>query len=161
MSDAGIVTIAPVRKSLLVRTPQARAFEVFTAGLDRWWPKGHHIGPSEPKEVMIEPRAGGRWFERAADGIETAVGHVLVWEPPQRFAISWEINGEWKSDPRLGSEVEVRFIAESENTTRVELEHRLFERMGVEGGTKMHDSVDRGWPAILDLFQQAAEGATP
>jgi len=158
MNDAGIVTIAPVKKSVLLRVPQARAFEVFTAGLDRWWPKGHHIGPAEPKQVLIEPRIGGRWFERTADGVETAVGHVLIWEPPQRFAISWEINGEWKSDPGRGSEVEVRFIAESAERTRVELEHRLFERIGVEAGTKMHDSVERGWPGILELFKTSVEG---
>ena len=157
MNDALLMTIAPVRKSLLVRASQAHAFDVFTAGLDRWWPKAHHIGPSEPKQVMLEPKVGGRWFERAADGTETAVGHVLIWEPPQRFAISWEINGEWQSDPRLGSEVEVRFIVEGENSTRVELEHRLFERMGAEGGTKMHDSVERGWPGILELFKQEVE----
>ncbi|GAB2179112.1 SRPBCC family protein [Dongia sp. agr-C8] len=156
MNDSRSLTIAPVRKSLLVRAPQVHAFEVFTAGLDRWWPKSHHIGPAEPKQVMIEPRVGGRWFERTADGTETAVGHVLVWEPPQRFAVSWEINGEWQSDPGLGSEVEIRFIAEGPDATRVELEHRLFERMGAEGGTKMHDSVDRGWPAILALFEQLA-----
>jgi uncharacterized protein YndB with AHSA1/START domain len=157
MNDTRSLTIAPVRKTLLVRVSQAHAFAVFTAGLDRWWPKAHHIGPSEPKEVMIEPRIGGRWFERAANGTETAVGHVLIWEPPQRFAISWEINGEWQSDPSLGSEVEVRFIAESESITRIELEHRLFERMGAEGGTRMHDSVERGWPGILELFKAAAE----
>jgi hypothetical protein len=157
MNDTRPFTIAPVRKSVLVRASQAHAFEVFTAGLDRWWPKAHHIGPSAPKTVTIEPRVGGRWFERTADGTETVVGHVLIWEPPQRFAISWEINGEWKSDKSLGSEVEVRFLAESSARTRVELEHRLFERMGVEGGTSMHDSVERGWPGIMALFQQEAE----
>lgn len=157
MNDSRSITIAPVRKSLLVRRPQAHAFEVFTAGLDRWWPKSHHIGAAAPKRVMIEPRVGGRWFERAADGTETTVGHVLIWDPPQRLAVSWEINGEWQSDPNLGSEIEVRFIAESAETTRVELEHRLFERMGIEGGTKMHDSVDRGWPGILELYRQLAE----
>jgi uncharacterized protein YndB with AHSA1/START domain len=157
MNDARPITIAPVLKSLRVNTGQARAFEVFTAGLDRWWPKSHHIGASEAKTVAIEPRVGGRWYELGEDGTETTVGHILVWEPPHRFAFSWEISGDFKSDPSLGSEVEVRFIAEGEETTRVELEHRLFERMGAEGGTKMHDAVDRGWLSIVALFKAEAE----
>jgi uncharacterized protein YndB with AHSA1/START domain len=157
MNDTRPITIAPVRKSLRVNTGQARAFDVFTAGLDRWWPKSHHIGPSEVKKVAIEPRVGGRWYELGEDGTETTVGHILVWEPPHRFAFSWEISGDFKSDPSLGSEVEVRFVAEGEDTTRVELEHRLFERMGTEGGTKMHDAVDRGWLSIIELFKAEAE----
>jgi uncharacterized protein YndB with AHSA1/START domain len=156
MNEAHLVTIAPVRKILQLRATQAHAFEVFTAGLDRWWPKSHHIGATEPKRVMIEPRLGGRWLEQAADGTETVVGHILIWEPPQRFVVSWEINGEWQPDPQRGSELELRFIAEGAETTRVELEHRLFERMGPEGGTKMRDAVERGWPAILELFRQVA-----
>jgi uncharacterized protein YndB with AHSA1/START domain len=151
------ITIAPVRKSLRVNTRQARAFEIFTAGLDRWWPKSHFVGPSQVKKVTIEPRIGGRWYELGEDGTETTVGHVLAWEPPRRFAITWEISCHWKSDPGVGSEVEVRFIAEGENVTLVELEHRLFERMGAEGGTIMHDAVDRGWPGILELFKQEVE----
>jgi uncharacterized protein YndB with AHSA1/START domain len=157
VNEARPIAIAPVRKSVRVNARQARAFEVFTEGLDRWWPKAHHIGATAPKKVTIEPRVGGRWFELGDDGAETTLGHILVWEPPHHFAFSWEINGEWKSDARVGSEVEVRFIAESGETTRVELEHRLFDRMGLEGGTKMHDAVDRGWPGIIELFKQAAE----
>jgi hypothetical protein len=157
MNDARVITIAPVRKSIRVNTSQARAFDVFTAGLDRWWPKSHHIGPSAVKQLMIEPRVGGRWYELGEDGTETTVGHILIWEPPYRFSVTWEISGEWQSDPGPGSEVEVRFIAEGEATTLVELEHRLFERMGAEGGTKMHDAVERGWPGILDLFTQAVQ----
>jgi len=146
-----------VHKSVTVKADTEHAFDVFTTGFDTWWPRSHHIGKKPMQKAIIEPRVGGRWFERTADGTETVVGHVLIWEPPQRFAISWEINGEWKSDKSLGSEVEVHFLAESSARTRVELEHRLFERMGVEGGTSMHDSVERGWPGIMALFQQEAE----
>jgi uncharacterized protein YndB with AHSA1/START domain len=151
------ITIAPVRKSIRVATPQARAFEVFTGGLDRWWPKSHCLGSSPVKKLTIEPRLGGRWYELGEDGTETTVGHILVWEPPHRFVVTWEISSQWKSDPGRGSEVEIRFIAEGENSTLVELEHRLFERMGAEHGTAMHDAVDRGWPQILDLLRQEAE----
>jgi uncharacterized protein YndB with AHSA1/START domain len=158
MNEPRKLAIAPVRKSVRVNVGPARAFEVFTAGLDRWWPKEHHIGPAAPKQVLIEPRLGGRWFERTEDGIETAIGHMTVWEPPHRFVMSWEISSEWTPAPGGGTEVEVRFIAEGEAATRVELEHRQFERLGSEGGTKIHDSVERGWPAILDLFMQLAQG---
>jgi uncharacterized protein YndB with AHSA1/START domain len=153
------INIAPVRKSIRVNTGQARAFEVFTACLDRWWPKAHHIGPSEPKQVLIEPRVGGRWYELAADGTETTVGHMRIWDPPHRFVMSWEISSEWEPEPGGGTEVEVLFIAEGENTTRVELEHRLFERLGAAGGTKIHDSVERGWPGLLELFNAEAQKA--
>jgi uncharacterized protein YndB with AHSA1/START domain len=149
------ITIAPVRKSLRVKTRQSRAFEIFTTGLDRWWPKSHFVGPSQVTKVAIEPRIAGRWFELGEDGAETTVGHVLAWEPPHRFVVTWEISSQWKSDPGLGSEVEVRFIAEGDDMTLVELEHRLFERM--EGGIIMHDAVDRGWPGILELFKLEAE----
>jgi uncharacterized protein YndB with AHSA1/START domain len=157
MNDPRKPAIAPVRKSIHVSVGQARAFEIFTAGLDRWWPKAHHIGPAEPKRVMIEPRVGGRWYERTADGVETAVGHMTVWDPPHRFVMSWEISSEWTPSPGGGTEVEVRFIAEGAAVTRVELEHRLFERLGDEGGTKIRDSVERGWPSLLELLKKATE----
>jgi hypothetical protein len=85
MIDAHISTIAPVRKSVRVKASQGQAFKVFTAGLDRWWPKSHYIGPSQVKTVMMEPRVGGRWYEIGEDGTETTVGHILIWEPPHRF----------------------------------------------------------------------------
>jgi len=157
MNDARLITIAPVRKSLRVNTGQAHAFDVFTAGLDRWWPKAHFIGPSSVKTLTIEPRVGGRWYELGEDGTETPVGHILVWDPPRRFVMRWEISSNWEPEPGGGTEVEVRFTAEGEGATLVELEHRLFERLGPEGGTKIRDAVDRGWPGILELLKREAE----
>ena len=87
-------------------------------------------------------------------------GRVLVWEPPQRFVVSWDINGNWKPDLTVGSEVEVRFIAEGPHATLVELEHRKFERMGAEGGAKMRGDVDGGWPRMLEHFKREAEAAS-
>jgi hypothetical protein len=145
-----------VRKTLLVEATPERAFDVFTAGLDRWWPKTHTIGASPLLESLIEPFVGGRWYGRHADGSEVMVGHVLVWEPAQRFACTWEISADWKADARasFASEVEVSFHREPDGRTRVELEHRNFERMG-EGGEKMRADVGRGWPTIMDLYSQA------
>ena len=106
--------IAPVRKSIVVQATTKKAFDVFTAGIDRWWPKTHGIGEGPVIESVIEPFVGGRWYSRHAGGVEAVVGHVLVWEPAQRFVCSWEISADWKSDPRsvFASEVEVRFVSE-------------------------------------------------
>jgi uncharacterized protein YndB with AHSA1/START domain len=151
------VAIAPVRKSILVSAPQANAFETFTAGLDRWWPKKAHVGPTTPSSVTIEPRLGGRWYERTTDGTETDVGRILAWEPPHRFVVSWDIDCHWQPDRTVGTEVEIRFVAKSPTETRVELEHRGFERMGEEAGASLRKDVNGGWPSMLDLFKTAAE----
>jgi uncharacterized protein YndB with AHSA1/START domain len=152
------ITIAPVKKSVTVEVSQAHAFDVFTAGIDRWWPKEHHIGTTPAVKETIEPRQGGRWVTLHEDGKETVNGAMLVWDPPRRIVFSWQINGQWKPEANLEivSEVEVRFIAEGASRTRVELEHRNFERM-TEGGKEMRDGVDNGWPGILEQFRKAAE----
>jgi len=148
------ITIAPVRKSIVVEASPEKAFEVFTARLDRWWPKKVGIGTAPVRESILEPVVGGRWYTRCEDGTEAVVGHVLVWQPPERLVVSWEVSAEWKPDPRpaFTSEVEVRFIADSASQTRVELEHRNFERMGAAAGEKMRQDVDGGWPGMLELF---------
>jgi len=151
------ITPAPVRRSVRVSAPRERAFEVFTAGIGRWWPKTHHIGKSELDTLVIEPRAGGRWYERGVDGTECEVGKVLVWEPPSRLVLAWQLNPDWKFDPDLITEVEVQFIADGANATRVELEHRNLERMG-ERAEAMRQQIDSsgGWPGLLELFAQSA-----
>jgi uncharacterized protein YndB with AHSA1/START domain len=152
------IEIAAVRKTVVVEADPQRAFAVFTAGIDRWWPKSHGIGATPVKESILEPFVGGRWYARHEDGTDVVVGHVRVWQPAERLVVSWEISADWKPDPRpaLTSEVEVRFIAEAGGRTRVELEHRNFERMGAAGGDKMRKDVDGGWPTLLELFAQQA-----
>jgi len=158
------IEIAPVRKSIVVEASPERAFAAFTAGIDRWWPKSHYIGETPPKQSIIEPFVGGRWYTRHEDGTEVVVGHVLVWQPAARLVVTWEISAEWKPDPRpaFTSEVEVRFTAAAAGRTRVEVEHRNFERLGVAGGEKMRKDVDGGWAALLELFAKEAskEGHT-
>jgi len=149
---------APVRRSVDVAVPQARAFEVFTGSIGLWWPKAsHHIGAVEPQSIVIEPRSGGRWFERAADGGECEVGKVLAWEPPGRVLLAWQLTPEWKYDPDFVTEVEVLFIAEGPSATRVELEHRNLERYG-ERAEMVRGMIDapNGWPTILSLYAQFA-----
>jgi uncharacterized protein YndB with AHSA1/START domain len=151
------ITIAPVRKSVVVKAAQARAFDVFTNGLDRWWPKTHGIGNAPLVQSIIEPFKGGRWYSKHQDGSEAVIGHMLLWEPPRRLVFSWEISPTWKPDSTVASEVEVHFIAEGPNMTRVEIEHRNFEALGQAGGEKMRSDVNSGWPGLLELFKQAAE----
>jgi uncharacterized protein YndB with AHSA1/START domain len=155
------IGIAPVRKSVLVHATTARAFEVFTAQLDRWWPKSHGIGSAPVSESLLEPFVGGRWYTRCEDGTEATVGHVRIWQPGQRFVVSWEISADWKPDARaaFASEVEVVFTAEGERHTRVELEHRNFERMGPAAGETMRGAVDGGWPTLLELYAGAIAAA--
>jgi uncharacterized protein YndB with AHSA1/START domain len=151
------IVIAPVRKSIRVNASQARAFEVFTSGLGRWWPLDHGIGKTPRKAVVMETRLGGRWYELAEDGTETPVGKIIVWEPPLRFVMTWDINSRWQPDTKVSSEVEVKFIVDGADATRVELEHRKFEQMGAEPGEKMRKDVDGGWPGLLERFRSEAE----
>jgi uncharacterized protein YndB with AHSA1/START domain len=153
------VTIAPVRKSIRVNASQAHAFDVFTAGLERWWPLDHGIGKTPRKAAVMETRLGGNWYELAEDGTRTNVGKIIVWEPPKRFVMTWDINSRWQPDTTIGSEVEVRFIPDGAGATRVELEHRKFEQMGAEAGESMRKDVDGGWPRLLETFKQHAESA--
>ena len=152
------IEIAPVRKSVVVDASPPQAFAVFTSGIDRWWPKSHGIGATPITESIIEPFVGGRWYTRHEDGTDVVIGHVRVWQPAERLVISWEISAEWKPDPRpaVSSEVEVRFTGEPSGRTRVDLEHRNFERMGAAAGEKMRNNVEGGWPHLLDLYAKYA-----
>ena len=155
MTQTQTITIAPVRKTIHVKASAAHAFEVFTAGLDRWWPKDHGIGKTPRKAVVMETRLGGHWYELAEDGTRTNVGRIIAWEPPQRFVMSWDINSEWKPDTTVSSEVEVRFIAEAPDRTRVELEHRNIDRHG-DGWESVREGVDNedGWPLYLRRYAE-------
>lgn len=153
------IAIAPVRKTIRVNASATHAFEVFTSGLGKWWPRDHGIGKLPMKEAVMEARLGGRWYELGEDGAQTNVGKIIVWEPPARFVMTWDINSQWKPDTTVSSEVEVRFIAEGANATRVEVEHRRFEQMGAEPGAKMRRDVDGGWPKMLERFKAQAEAA--
>jgi uncharacterized protein YndB with AHSA1/START domain len=146
---------AAVRKTITVNADAARAFRVFTEDYDAWWPRTHHIGKVPMQRAIIEPRAGGRCYTVQTDGSECDWGRVLVWEPPHRLALAWQITPEWGYQPDLAqsSEVEVRFTPEPDGRTRVDLEHRHFERHGAGAGT-MRTAVDspNGWSGLLQLY---------
>jgi len=148
-----------VRRSIVVEAPQERAFTVFTERMSTWWPlETHHIGEQKAEAAVVEPRAGGRWYERAADGTECEWGRVIAWKPPERVVFGWHLGPEWKYDPdeALATEVEVRFVVEGPTTTRVELEHRGFERLG-ERADELRIPVagEGGWSGLLELFSKA------
>ena len=152
--NAPKITPAPVRKTIVVQAPQARAFEVFTTRFGSWWPKSHHIGAAEMAEAIIEPRRGGRWYEKGVDGSECDWGEVLAWEPPSRVVLSWHLNGQFKIDENVDSEVEVRFVGEDANTTRVELEHRI-TAADAEAIRVAVDSPN-GWSGLLAAYAEKA-----
>jgi uncharacterized protein YndB with AHSA1/START domain len=152
-----VEAVNAVKKELVVEAPQERAFRVFTEGINRWWPRAHHIGKAELKEAVLEPRAGGRWYERGVDGSECLWGKVLIYEPPRRLVLAWQINAQWQYDETFLTEVEVLFTSEGPKRTRVELEHRNLERFGAmqEQIRKSFESGG-GWSDILAEFQKVA-----
>jgi uncharacterized protein YndB with AHSA1/START domain len=164
MSDGqgGVVTSQAseraVRKSVTVEVDRARAFAVFTEGLDSWWMRSHHIGAAEMEIAILEPRAGGRWYERGVDGRECDWGHVISWEPPSRVVLAWQINGQWKYDPSLVTEVEVTFTEEDASRTRVDLEHRHLDRLGdAAAQLRAVFESDNGWSGLLARYAQQAQ----
>jgi uncharacterized protein YndB with AHSA1/START domain len=154
------VADASVKKSVVVNASVEHAFEVFTTGFDSWWPRGHHIGKSPMTEAVIEGKRGGRCYSTQVDGTECDWGQILEWDPPHRFVMAWQISPEWSYEPDLGksSEVEIIFTPEQGGGTRVDLEHRHFERMG-PGGDAMRQGVGAagGWGTLLDQFKQRVE----
>jgi uncharacterized protein YndB with AHSA1/START domain len=149
------ITVAPVRKSIRVAAAPNRAFHVFTEGMSRWWLKSHSINRSPIKDIVMEPRTGGRWFERGEDGSECEWGKVLAWEPPARLRLAWQIMQSWSFDPDLRTEVEIRFIADGAGT-RIELEHHL-DGYGAaaEQMFQIFDSP-KGWSGLLESFAREA-----
>jgi uncharacterized protein YndB with AHSA1/START domain len=154
-TDTSVVT------SVVVDTPQDRAFRVFTDEIGTWWDPEHHLLPegTELKEMVFEPRVGGHIYDVASDGSECHWSRVLAYDPPERVVFSWDINLQWQieTDHDRTSEVEVRFIAEAPDRTRVELEHRHLDHHG-DGWEQMRDAVgsEDGWGSGLRLFAAAA-----
>ncbi|MEV8508500.1 SRPBCC family protein [Actinoplanes sp. NPDC051475] len=153
-------TTAPVvHRQIVVQAPLDRAFTVFTERFGDFKPPEHNLLGAPLAETVFEPKVGGSIYDRAVDGTECHWARVLVYEPPHRVVFSWDINAQWQveTDPENTSEVEVRFLAETPDRTRVELEHRHLDRHG-PGWQSISDGVshDDGWPLYLaryaDLF---------
>jgi uncharacterized protein YndB with AHSA1/START domain len=144
-----------VRTSIVVLAPLERAFKVFTEDFGRFKPREHNLLGVEIAESVFEPRVGGHIFDRGVDGSECRWARVLAYEPPHRVVFSWDIGAQWQiaTDQARTSEVEVRFVSETPERTRVELEHRHLDRHG-DGWKGVRDGVggDRGWPLYLERY---------
>jgi uncharacterized protein YndB with AHSA1/START domain len=144
-----------VRSAIVVQAPVERAFRVFTEEFGSFKPPEHNLLAVDIAETVFEPRVGGSLYDRGVDGSECRWARVLAYEPPQRVVISWDISPQWQLEPDLDktSEVEVRFIAETPERTRVELEHRNLDRHG-EGWPFLREGVagDEGWPLYLQRY---------
>jgi uncharacterized protein YndB with AHSA1/START domain len=151
-----------VQASVVVNAPADRAFKLFTEQFDRIKPREHNMLGVDIAESVFEPRVGGRVFDRGTDGSECQWGRVLAYEPPARIVFTWDISPAWQieTDPDKASEVEVRFVADGPDRTRVELEHRHLDRHG-EGweGTREGVAADQGWPLYLQRFAAAVADA--
>jgi uncharacterized protein YndB with AHSA1/START domain len=146
---------APVRTSIVVEAPIDRAFRVFTEDFGSFKPRDHNLMDVEIAETVFETRVGGHVFDRGVDGTECRWARVLAYEPPGRVVISWDISPQWQIESALEktSEVEVRFISEEADRTRVELEHRNLDRHGAGwDGTRESVGGDQGWPLYLQRF---------
>lgn len=141
----------PLRISFDVACAAEHAFTIWTARISAWWPRDHTIS-GQAEQIVLQDRVGGRIYERAADGTEHEWGEVTVWQPPARLAYLWYL-GRDRAD---ATEVEIRFLAQGAGATRVEIEHRGWERLGAAGGP-WRDRNQAGWQSLLPHFVTATE----
>jgi uncharacterized protein YndB with AHSA1/START domain len=144
-----------VRRQIIVQAPIERAFTVFTERFGDFKPKEHNMLGTPIAETVFEPKVGGHIYDKGADGSECRWARVLAYEPPDRVVFSWDISPQWRveTEPDNTSEVEVRFVAETPDRTRIELEHRHLDRHG-PGWESVRDGVaqDEGWPLYLARY---------
>jgi uncharacterized protein YndB with AHSA1/START domain len=154
--------VAPIRKSIVVNAGIERAFTIFVDRFDAIKPREHNLLSVPIARTVFEPRVGGHVYDVGVDGSECRWSRVLEYEPPRRLVFSWDIGPTWhvEPDPAKTSEVEVRFIAEADDRTRVELEHRHLDRHGPDWRA-VADGVggDAGWPLYLERYRD--ETAAP
>ncbi len=151
------MTISPVIRSCDIAASLEHAFDVFTIGIARWWDKDKSINQGIPmREAVLEPFAGGRWYERGEDGSECEWGKVLIWDRPNRLVLAWQINAQWAYDANLITEVDIVFTATDSQHTRVDLEHRNLERFG-DQALAARGALDSpgGWSGLLEAFRAA------
>ncbi len=143
--------IEPIRLAFEVDCPVDHAFEVWTARIAQWWPADHTVSGEADLTVVLEARQGGRIFERRASGVEHDWGEVTIWEPPTRLGYTWHLN----RDATDATDVEIRFLARGAASTRVEIEHSNWERLGAEAET-WRQRNQGGWSTLLPHYIAAA-----
>jgi uncharacterized protein YndB with AHSA1/START domain len=142
--------IEPLRMSFAVACPAPHAFDVWTAKTSLWWPASHTVTQESGLEVVFEGRPGGRIFERTQTGVEVEWGQITAWEPPTRLGYRWHI----ATDRSNATEVEIRFLDQGNGTTRVEIEHRGWDRLG-HFGSGWRDANQAGWDGVLPPYSSA------
>lgn len=148
---------APIRRSVTVEASLERAYGVFVAGMGGWWIKSHSLAPTGQRNVVIEQRAGGRWYEIGAGGEEVQWGHVIALDPPHRILLAWQLTADWAFDPNFLTELEVRFTVLDTSRTRVDLEHRKLDAYGARAEQVAGQlGSDNGWTALIEAFARAA-----
>lgn len=160
MSEPAIANDDPnsIRRVLDVEAPQEIAWRVFTEEMASWWPLAmYKIGQANAVDAIIEPRVGGRWYEKGDDGSTCDWGRVLTWDPFGRLVLTWDITADFQYDPSLQTEIEVRFIPDGEVRTRVEFEHRHLDRYG-DRRDQMREIYDKtgDWGRLLAPFAERA-----
>jgi hypothetical protein len=144
-----------ITKSIVVECGLEHAFDVYANRMTEWWPlRTHSVSEQRAERVVMEGREGGELYELSADGERAHWAWVTTWQPPHLLVLAWKVN----PDAPAESEVEVRFTAESEHRTRVDVEHRNWELLGAERGTEARASYDEGWDPVLELYAAAAAG---
>jgi hypothetical protein len=144
----------PLRLSFTVGCSPEHAFETWARQISVWWPNGHTVTAEAGLEVVLEPRVGGRIFERTVGGREEDWGEVVLWEPPRRLGYLWHL----RADRADATEVEIAFTGRADGTTQVDIEHRGWERLGERGPTR-RERNQRGWTGLIPHFVAACQGA--
>ncbi len=149
--------------NVVVDVPVEHAFRVFTEQFDKIKPRDHNLLAVPIEKTVLEPRVGGTVYDIGVDGSTCTWARVLAFEPPHRLMISWDISPQWQveTDPARASEVEIRFIPEAPERTRVELEHRHLDRHGEGWQGFLGLDSGNGWPLYLERFRAAAEADAP
>jgi uncharacterized protein YndB with AHSA1/START domain len=156
MSETRTIRPAPIRKQLRVKASPQTAFDTFAA-MGGWWVAGHSViaqlQQTTQQTVVIEPREGGRWYEVGGNGNEYDWGRVLVWDPPHRLVLCWQLGPDFTFDPQIETTVEASFTADGDHTI-VRFEHRDLERFG-DAAAPLRDGMAAGWGALLDGYAAA------
>ena len=151
--------VSPIRGSVVVRLAPRPAFDLFTVGMDRWWPLDSYsravseLAPEKVEAVRLDlqPGLGGSIIEHLDDGRTLPWGVIAEWRPPDRVVIEWKPH----SLPEPPTEVDVTFTGHDRGTL-VEVEHRGWDRLSEGFRDALRPVYERGWPPTLSRYIAAA-----
>jgi uncharacterized protein YndB with AHSA1/START domain len=144
--------IEPLRLSYELSCSADHAFDVWTTRIGGWWPKGHTTSGDPGAVVVLEPRGGGRIFERTTDGAEVDWGVITEWSPPRRLGYTWHIG----RDAAQATDVSLTFVDLGDGTSRLDIVQTGWERLGAEGPT-YREANTAGWGGLVPSFRAATE----